>query len=190
MMGMNHTEKNMIKYLNDAANNIQYTNKDGELVTRNPFDPDFVLIAQRLSLIHSNEAENQQRRTNYENAVRAAQVSVDAGRFAPVALPVPYMLVTPEDYTLPADEQSDWDPPLLEIKHRSGVPVPDTHGFGPDSPYRNTHPVVATVADMTGPAQNSLQSVLGLLTTIGPALPSLIDFLESLFNHHRNSTPK
>lgn len=166
-----------IRYLNDAANNIQYTNAVGEVITKNPFDAEFIFISQRLSLIHSNDAENRQRREHYERDVRNAQVSIDAGRPANVTLPVPLHLETPEDFELPADEDTLWDPPLLTLKPHV-VSYPAT-GIGPDA-----HPVEVKIASMPLESKDALSGVLNVLTAAGPALPSLIELLRSLFQHH------
>lgn len=162
-----------IRYLNDAANNIQYTNKNGETITKNPFDADFVFISQRLSLIHSNDAENQQNRRNYENAVRDAQRNIDAGRPATIALPVPVQKFTPEDFSLP-EYTSTWDPPLLTLTNPT-PPPPQSVGFGPDAPAR------------LNPGQVALATALSILSSVGPALPDLIRLLQSLHEHHQTT---
>lgn len=161
----------MIRYLNNAANEIEYTNKDGHTVTRNPFDGEFVYISQRLSLQHSNDAENQQRRHNYEQAISNAQISADNGRPYTVP-PVPRCIVTPEDFREPEYETETWTPPLLTLKP---APKSTMVPIGPDSPAR--------------PQSSHLDTALTLLATLGPQLPAFLALLQSLLAHHETTQP-
>lgn len=164
----------MITYLNNASNEIEYTNKDGVVVTRNPFDPEFVLISQRLSLQHSNDAENLHNRNNYERAVENAQISIDAGRPPQPLPPVPLCIITPEDYSLPETTSAIWTPPLIALKPVANL-VPMVP-LGPASPARPA-------------ATSALDKAMNLLTTLGPMLPTFVQFLEALLAHHATLPP-
>jgi hypothetical protein len=164
----------VIRYLNDASNNIQYTDRNGMVITRNPFDAEFVSVSQRLSLIHSNDATNQQIRKNYEDAVRDAQINIDAGRPAPALPPVPSCIITPEDFALEVSQSTEWTPPLLTLKP-APASYPATGLRGP-LPTADPHPLshIPTEAAAT---------IVTLLASVGPALPNLIDLLRTLLHH-------
>lgn len=176
----------MIRYLNNAANDIEYTNANGDVITRNPFDTDFIFISQRLSLIHSNDNENRQNRDNWNRAVKDAQISVNNGRDPHFQIPRPEFKITPEDFHVDPST-GPWDPPLLEIQPQPKATAPP-NGIGPDAPAR--HPVEEKIAGMTLPAKDSLSNVIAVLNTAGDALPSLLNLLESLLWHHKVTADK
>jgi len=126
--------KTTIHYLDDPANTLVYIDKDGNEVRKIPFDPEYGDIATRLSVIRTTEFTNAIKRKNYEDSVRNAQISIDAGRGdkAPAVLPVPECEFWPDDYTLPG-HTIPWDPPLLTLRP-SMTPAPVTPVFNPTAP--------------------------------------------------------
>lgn len=169
-----------IRYLNDSQNSIQYTDKNGESITKNPFDPEYNDISTRLAMIYQGKAKNMNARKNYEDAVRNLQVSIDAGRLtvataAPQLAQAPEQDFWPEDYTLPKTT-IPWDPPLLTLRPPTNV-IPMV-GLGPDSPAR-LQPGSTAPAALTEMHLNALNGVVTTLTNAGPLLAEILAILKA-----------
>lgn len=168
-----------IKYLNNASNEIEYVDKTGLLVVKNPFDSEYDFISSRLSLQKENDAENAIARNQYEQAIKNAQVNVDAGH-TNASLPVaPPHITTPDDWTVSPMVDTNWNPPLLAIKMPPAAPA---NPLG-DNPF--AHMSAAPVAAAaTAPQVDTFTKVLSALAVVGPALPNVLQLLQALLTHH------
>jgi len=157
----------MIKYLNNASNEIEYTNKDGELIVLNPFSPDYAKVVDRLTEIEQNKSAMRSARQNYENAVHDAQRSIDAGRLTVATAklpPVPVCIEFPEDFHVDSRE-IPWTPPLDTLHD---VKVSPSVGFGPQSPAR------PPVDPKHVSALERLENLLAELGELSPAIAAIL----------------
>ncbi len=92
----------MIRYLDNASKEIEYTDRDNNFVTVNPFSADYAKVLERLELIRAVEADNARARAAYESAIESGEEKVI----------VPRCRVAPEDPAVPEFETDLWDPPL------------------------------------------------------------------------------